>query len=382
LFSSNHAVGRWLVISMGFAVSGSIAAACGSSDEKRTQPREATGGAGGDSSGGQGGAIEGGGGAIGNAGGEAVAGNGAGGDGKGEGGSGGTGAEAGAAGGTSVAGQAGAGGDGGGCDETTDGSKIVIEFDPNDAERVTNLRWAIDDTTLTENFAAAGGQLVCNDPLEFFGQSYGAEATLPAPIVAGNLASLTWCGREATITSAAMNCSNVAQFPVTTKYRSYDGAHASQLRVTRTFDFGGAAAVYPQKVLRAHVARVPLAAFPRVIYPNGAGTAVTEANPGSCPSDCIVQSGETWNGRWFANVNPDSGLAMIVLRDPTLTSPVALAINNDALSSSNITSFMLIGPEAGWTEPLTETQYLCFASITTWPQAQRDDAQLPAGCGP
>ena len=88
----------------------------------------------------------------------------------------------------------------------------------------------------------------------------------------------------------------------------------------------------------------------------------------------------TWNGRWFADIAA-SGYAIIVLRDPSMTSPVDLTVNFDSSSSSNLASFVLVQPTAGWQAPITEIEYLCFADLTTWPQSQRNAAVLPAGCG-
>jgi hypothetical protein len=288
----------------------------------------------------------------------------------------------GAAGALGDAGAAGAAGAGSSDCDDTQGSQLSLSFDSANPERVTHLQWIDSTGKPTANLAAQGGDPVCDDPLEFFGQAYGAEATLPAPVVSGNLGTLVSCGLVTTITSAALDCRSAAQVPVTTEYRSYRGSRANQLRVTRRFGFSSNTAAYPQTVLRAHVPRVPLATFSSVIYPNQAGTAVTAATPGACPADCLVETGADWNGRWFADVDPTSGLALIVLRDPALTTPVKLAVNNDALSASNISSFMLEAPQGGWVEPLTEIQYLCFADSVSWPQSQRDNAELPAGCGP
>jgi hypothetical protein len=268
------------------------------------------------------------------------------------------------------------------CDSDVTGSRILIEFDPADAERVTNLQWTDSTSSTTANLASAGGSLKCDDPLEFFGQAYGAEAVLPAPIVAGNRATVVRCGLDATITSAASDCAGAAQFPVVTEYHAYTGARANELRVTRSFGFGQANAVFPQTNLRPYVPRLPLAAFSSVIYPNQTATAVSLGNPGACPSDCIVPTGSTWNGRWYADIDPTSGQAMIVVRDPALTSAVSLAINNDGLSSSNLSAFMLLAPVGGFTQPVTEIEYLCFADLSSWPQTDRDSAKLPGGCGP
>jgi hypothetical protein len=268
------------------------------------------------------------------------------------------------------------------CDGGAVGSRIVMAFGSANPEVVTNLQWLDSDSTLTPNLAASGGPLTCTDPIEFFGEAYGGEGTLPAPVVAGGLGTLDRCGLDARITSAPADCAGASQFPVTTRYRAYAGVRASELRVSRTFGFGADAAVYPQTILRAFVPRVPLGTFSSVIYPVQGGPTVSIASPGSCAVDCLVPIGTTWSGRWFADIDPNSGLALIVLRDPSLTSPVSLAVNNDGYSSSNLTSFQLLAPTGGWKEPVTEVEYLCFADLKSWPQTERDAARLPAGCGP
>jgi hypothetical protein len=119
-----------------------------------------------------------------------------------------------------------------------------------------------------------------------------------------------------------------------------------------------------------------------VIYPNMAGTATAMATSTDCSADCLVDPATDWSGKWFADVDLVSGLALIVLRDPGSTSPVELTINTDGFSASNLSSFVLVQPSGGWQQPITEVEYLCFADLATWPQVQRDAALLPTGCGP
>lgn len=296
------------------------------------------------------------------------------------GGEGGTlGTRAGAGGAVAIAG-AGAAGSPDPC--ATTGSHVIVAFDATDPERVTNLQWIENASLTTANLVAQGGPLSCGDPIEYFGQAYGAEAQLPAPIVAGHVATLVGCGFDATITAAATDCSAAAQFPVTTKYHLYTGAQADQLRVTRSFaNLNAGPPNYGQGILRAYVPRLPVGQFPSVIYPNQSNTAITTISIAGCGTDCLVAVGPNWSGRWFADVDPASGRAMVVLRDPAMTLPARLAGNNDGFSGSNLTSFLLSAID-GWPQPLTEIEYLCFEDLTTWPQADRDIAKLPTGCGP
>jgi hypothetical protein len=214
------------------------------------------------------------------------------------------------------------------------------------------------------------------------------EGALPNLVVGGQLATLASVyncdSTVTTITSAPADCTNAAQLPVTTTYAFYGGARADEVKLSRTFGFDGsdaATAFYSGTTgLRPVVPRLSLSVFASVIYPNAAGTAVTSVTATSCPGDCFTAQGTTWSGRWFADIAA-SGYAMIVLRDPSMTSPVDLTINYDSYSESNLASFVLLQPTAGWQSPITEVEYLCFADLTTWPQTQRDSATLPTGCG-
>jgi hypothetical protein len=312
----------------------------------------------------------------------------------------GSGGAAGAAGTGGAAGSAGSGGaagsraDGGATDAGTDaglacvdggaaGSRIFFQLDATDPEWVTNLQWLDSASALTQNLAASGGPLHCTDPQEFFGQAYGApEGTDPLPVIGGHAATLAGCGAQQTITSLASDCAQAAQIPVTTTYSLYAGSRASLMRISRTFGFNASTPMYSGDGLRPYVPRVPIQALGTVIYPNQAGTAVTSASASSCGGDCFITVGTSWNGKWFADVDTTSGLAMIMLRDPAATSPVEMTVNNDGFSSSNLSSFVLLQPTTGWKAPITEVEYLCFADLTSWPQSQRDAAVLPAGCTP
>ena len=263
------------------------------------------------------------------------------------------------------------------------GSKLTIGFSTTDPERVTNLQWTDSAGVLTSNLAASSGSGACQDANEFFGQSYAApEFTSPGIVVAGHQASVTSCGDGTTITSAATDCSGFAQVPVTTTYLQFAGARASEVRIARTFGFDSTTPVFNHVGLRPYVPRLPAGNFAKVIYPNATNTGVASASVFSCPGDCFIGVGAAWSGKWFADISDSTGYAMIVLRDPAMTAPVQMTINNDGGSASNLTSFVLVQPTGGWKEPATEIEYLCFADLRSWPQAQRDAAQLPAGCGP
>jgi hypothetical protein len=293
----------------------------------------------------------------------------------------------GGAGGAEIAGASGAGAGGeagaaGASCGTMPASRITIAFDAVNAERVTNLAWLDSSNVTTGNLAASGGGPTCGDPVEFFGESYGApENTSPVLVAGGSRSTSQACGPDITITATAKDCSDAAQTPVTTEYHFYGGAKASQVRVTRTLGFGADTPKYTGTGVRVWQPRVPLATFPNVIYPNAAHTAVTTVAASSCGNDCLTPVGTDWSGRWFADIAAN-GLAMIVLRDPSMTAPADLTVNNDGYSASNLASFVTLQPQDGWKAPVTEVEYLCFADLTTWPQTDRDAAKLPAFCGP
>lgn len=295
--------------------------------------------------------------------------------------------EASGAGGSSGNGETGASsGEGGGGGEPaasciSEGSRINIAFDAANAERVTNLQWIDSDGMTTPSLAAQGGSGTCGDPTEFFGPSYGVpEGTTPYVIIAGSRSTSVACGLDFLITSAPTNCNQVAQIPVFTEYHFYQGTRASQMRVTRTISFDESTPKFTGVGVRAWEPRVPLSVLPNVVYPNDDG-AMTTVPATACGGDCVTPVGAAWNGKWYADIGP-SGLALIVVRDPGMSAPVSLTVNYDSFSSANIASFVVMQPQDGWKEPITEVLYACFADLKSWPQAVRDLAQLPAGCGP
>jgi len=264
-------------------------------------------------------------------------------------------------------------------------SRIIMGFGAENVERVTNLQWVDGHGLTTNNLAASGGQISCGDPLEFFGQSYGAPQSNPDPgpflIVAGSRSTSVTCGADITIKTKPQSCQNEAQLPVSTQYHFYGAAKASQVRVKRVIGFGSSTPKYDGIGVRAWQPRVFAATFSQVIFPNAAETAVSTTPVENCQDDCLTPVGDAWSGHWFADIST-SGLALIVLRDRTLTTPVDLTVNKDEASGSNLASFVVLQPDDGWKAPVTEIEYLCIADLESWPQASRDAAKLPAFCGP
>lgn len=274
------------------------------------------------------------------------------------------------------------------CDAAVLGSRIEIVRDAVNPERVSSLRWQDNDGGLGTNLVGEAAGNGCVASAEIFGHSL----TWPEgnqPLLVGGLTrgEMTSCGLDTSISTAGNNCVGAAQLPVTTTFRLYTDARATMMRVSRTFGFSATTPMYANTVVElAYVPRVKLSLFPTVIYPNEAGTAVTTVAANMCGGGCAVNVGTnvntTWNGTWFADVNTTTGQALIVLRDPGMTSPVRLVHNWDAFSSSNLAAFGLVQPTGGWKEPLTEVEYLCFADFDSWPKTMREAAQLPTWCVP
>jgi hypothetical protein len=268
-------------------------------------------------------------------------------------------------------------------DHVLKNNRLTVTLDGTDPERVSSLTWKDGSGVTSPNLVAQGGPAQCTDPQEFFGQSYGApEGTLPNVVVGGHLAKFKGTAMTGTNKSAATDCFGSAQIPVKTTYTLFTASRASDLQISRTVGFNSATGIFNDVGLRPYVPRVPVGQYTDDIYPNGAGTAVTDVNIFSCPGDCFVTKGSTWNGVWFADIDPANGYALIVMRDPTMKSKAEMTMNYDSFSSSNLSSFVLVQPGKGWTKPVTEVEHLCFEDLTSWPQTKRDAAKLPKGCGP
>jgi hypothetical protein len=266
---------------------------------------------------------------------------------------------------------------------TLTGGSVSLKFgNPGgNVEFVNKLVWTDSSGIKSPNLAASGGTTSCGDPLEFFGQSYGApEGTGPIPVIDGTRG--TWALKaptKASIKDSVSACGNSSTTPVHTTYTVYPKADVrhNEVEISRSFGFTPATPVFTTTGVRPYVPRLPIASYPNVIFPNAAGTALNTVDATTCANDCFQSD---WNGTWFADDN-GSGRGMIVVRAAAMTSPVDLTVNNDTLSASNLSSFVLVQPAGGWTAPITEVEFLCFYDTISWPPAQRNQLQLPSGCG-
>jgi hypothetical protein len=249
-----------------------------------------------------------------------------------------------------------------------------------DADRVDAITWIDSQGNARSNYVANGGPSHCGDPQEFFGESYGEpEGTAPLMIFAG--VADAWKGtgsiKGTASTSLAGACDTAPDAKAKTTYKLSTGAgDISELEVTRAFLFDATTPVFNAHGLRAYVARVPLGAYPSVLVPNAAGTAVNTFSAGGCGGDCEVTD---WNGRWFAD-DDGAGNGLMVIRSLSSTAPAILAINNDGYSASNLTSVVLLQPAGGWKAKVMETEYLCFYDAKSWSAAARAAGKMPKGC--
>lgn len=269
---------------------------------------------------------------------------------------------------------------------TLAGSKITLVFaDPGTgftattSDRLDSITW-IDSTGTPINIVPQhGGPVVCGDPIEFFGQSYGEpEGTSPTLVVAGNTSA--WTSPSATTGKAkttGSNCQGRLDAKVVTKYTVYTSPdRENAVRIVRKFKFDSSTPVFSGHGFRPYVPRLDQGIYHTVLWPNAANTQLLFADSGNCAGDCEVTD---WNQRWYAD-DSLTGSGMLVIRSPKSTHPALLTINWDSYSFSNLSSVVLIQPQGGWKAPVKEIEYLCFYDLQTWPVADRVQLKLPAGC--
>jgi hypothetical protein len=246
-------------------------------------------------------------------------------------------------------------------------------------EQVEGLKWRDSTETLGPNIAASGSGY-CDDPGEFWGQSYGnADGQGPGPVVAGSRGDWVQRGRrslEINSLSPTPCSGDEPPVPVRTRYTFFDeGAAANMVRVERRFSFAPTQEAYVVQGVRAYVPRLPAGTYNQEIYPEGDGDLVTV---GLC--DVCIRT--DWNDSWVALNASGSNAGMLILRDPANASPASITLDYDGSSGSNNTGITLDRPTGSWKDTLTETEYLCFYDATSWPPAERTATRLPDGCAP
>jgi hypothetical protein len=259
-----------------------------------------------------------------------------------------------------------------------------LELDFGDAsgnvEFVQSLKWLSPKIgSFTADLASEGGG-ACGDPTEFWGQAYpNQDGTGPAPVVAGQRGSWEATSNRTVLIESvsAQNCSgNTPEIPVRTRYTFFEeGAAANVVRMERRISF--AANQLPNHVvqgMRFYVPRLPAGTYNQEIYPNAAGTALNTIGSGGPVAH------EDWNESWMAIDSSSTHAGLLIFHKPDGSHDASVTSDNDSSSGSNNSGITLNRPAAGWLEPATETEYLCFYDETTWPLLTRSPTNLPAGC--
>jgi hypothetical protein len=246
------------------------------------------------------------------------------------------------------------------------------------SDRVDAITWVDSSGTPTGNLASNGGPLHCNDPQEFFGQSYGDSGNAtPYFVVAGTESKWTK-GAKAQLAGGSKvksltSCDVTLDGLTTTQYSlSKKATTINQLHIARVFAF---AATETSGTLRAYVPRLPLASYPVVLLPDSTGV-VQQYNAGNCGFNCEVSD---WNHAWVA-LDDGHGDGLVILRNAVRGPAAVVVIDNDTYSNSDNTSVGLVQPATGWSGSVAETEALCFYDATSWPAARRAAGHPPQGC--
>lgn len=267
------------------------------------------------------------------------------------------------------------------------GDTLGAPGDNGRVERVDGVRWKNSAGTLGANITAPGLSAFCggSGPGHFWGQSFADhDGGSPVPVMDSSFGDWKPAGSRTvelnTVISTGV-CAHTPTIPVRTRYSFYDsaGADGSIIRVERRWAF--AAGHLNQYVgthgLRAYVPRVPVGTYDQVIYPKANETGlITTSSAGPAFST-------DWNSKWVA-LNASGGASansgILLLRDPTNSSPATVVTDNDGGSNSNLSSVTLLRPANGWSAPLTEIEYVCFYDAASWPVNERSATRLPDGC--
>jgi hypothetical protein len=287
---------------------------------------------------------------------------------------------------------------------------LSLTWDPYDAEAIDSVTFTScpstpSTTNLTQIFPSSLSSDCNAADVEFFGNSYAP----PDPEVGGvvlvgpGTSATSWSvgcmGTNITIKSIAKkaNCASgtagaavYAGAPVLTDYTFWNNPNSSctagrwdRIKVSRTFTFSKPFT----HDFRAYMPRLDLSSFSQVIYPTPGTTTPTTISASLCPYGCTGPTSEPnaaplsplWDATagWFAISDP-AGQGVIVSR---LSSGTAqLWVDNDAGSSTNVSSVLLMAPPGGFTGRVQEEELLCFYDSNTWPASMQAIGQLPPGC--
>jgi hypothetical protein len=249
--------------------------------------------------------------------------------------------------------------------------RFELHFSATNPEEISYLSWN-GSANLTNT-----GVNDCGDPLEYFGNSWSSPDSGDFVSLVGWGQAGTWGVRGSnavvvnSVSESSSGCFGALDIPVETNYRFWDhGPAADRIQVRRTFDFRSIALTQD---FRPFMPRLyPSDGFSQVWHPNASGTSLLLEDPSLCELGCQVAD---WDNTWFAIHNPTTDSGLIVRRD--LSSYDAdLWVDQDGASFTNATGALLIAPAGGFTERLTEVQFLCFYDSSSWSPS----LSLPPGC--
>jgi len=286
---------------------------------------------------------------------------------------------------------------------TTDSFSVTWST-TNDTEAITSFIW-----NGGSNLTSDQGIGTCFPPfpgsVEYFGNSYappdpwagglvlvGGGTTTPPGTTAWSGQVLPNGTAQVIINSASTGCPpSSAGINVQTTYNFFnpDDPNTYWFGVQRSFDFTNTTFAYD---FRPYMARLSLdEGFTEALYPDTSGALAT-VNVFDCGLGCtgpVVIPDATlltppWDSTqgWFAMHNPTTLQGVVVSRTPSNDpqgNPIVtqLWVDNDGGSGTNVTSFLLMYPGAGFTGGMvTEVETLCFYDSSTWTPSMTP----PAAC--
>ncbi len=218
----------------------------------------------------------------------------------------------------------------------------------------------------------------CGSATEFWGESYGnADSHGPTPVVVCNKGSWEALSARTVEANSTAPCSgDNPVVPVRSRYTFFDtGPASNSVRIERRWSFAPTqTSANPAQGMRAFVPRLYYPIYNQEIYPKADHTLITEG-----VQDTTQRT--DWDKTWIAINALSTNAGILLLRDPSDTSPANLVIDYDGSSGSNNSGITLDRPlPDGWRSSLRETEFLCFYDATTWPVAERTATRLPDGC--
>jgi len=253
--------------------------------------------------------------------------------------------------------------------------------DVSDANRVDSLTFPYNGDYV--NLAAtesAGGPNHCHDPDEFFGQALGYPDATQAPLMVASGEHASWseiAAKNNSVTEAKTftglaTCTGTSLSGLTRTIYTLNEYRGYGVKIDRTFRFKTGLGVLPNNGLRAYVPRV-ISSYHYVLVPNAAGAVVRYDANNCTTSPCTVTD---WNGKWVSD-DFGNGFGLIIVRDPSSTTPAFVGIQAGGASNANFTSIVLSQPAGGWSGIITETEYICYYFPNEWTPAANT---LPPNC--